>query len=168
MDYSEIHKHVRCCTCDGELKEHPFFVQLKIPVTWKLPTWGNLLDGSRDMGVAYICDGCAGKPFEQLEIKNVIEFIPGNGVVYHAIDWKKRKLIQPVIKVEVNKLHETELVAVINQYTPAVIYKVRPGCVHEIPTICTVWFDIMECTTFQAFDIGWHHAMIVQRFKKEK
>lgn len=76
MEMDQIHRHVKCCACEGELMENPCVVQVPVTITWGFPKWGNFLTGIENQGVAFVCDSCNGPSSRYTDIKNVVEFFP--------------------------------------------------------------------------------------------
>lgn len=84
MQTNEIHKHVKCCACEGELPTNPTWVRLPVQITWRFPQWGNVLEHS--MGVAFLCDSCAAID-DISQVKYAVEFVNDTDVKYHQLQW---------------------------------------------------------------------------------
>lgn len=88
MEISQIHKHCKCCICNGVLPDSPNALQIPVTVTWDSPKWGNFLTGAKDQGVAFVCDTCiSGYKHGITHVVHVVEFGAGNSVTYHPVTW---------------------------------------------------------------------------------
>lgn len=75
MNSEEIHRHVKCCMCEGTLPVNPTMVQLPVTITWAFPQWGNSIKCAHD---------------DRKDLKDVryaVEFMNDNGVKYHRLRW---------------------------------------------------------------------------------
>lgn len=81
---------VCCCICSATTSmKKGAAVQINVTITWDFPKWGNFLTGSKDQGVAIICDPCFKKNIKDWSVlQSVIEF-RNQGVIYHYLEWIK-------------------------------------------------------------------------------
>lgn len=87
MNFDEIHKHCKCCICEGELPEGPILARLPVGITWDFPQWGNILTGEQKQGAAFICEDCSER-YSYPDIKYAIEFTKDDQVIYHKLIWE--------------------------------------------------------------------------------
>lgn len=60
-DFEKQMMEEKCCACDGiigENGENINLVQLRRMATWKYPTSGNILTGTKNLAVAAVCNVC--------------------------------------------------------------------------------------------------------------
>ncbi len=86
MNYEDIHKKCKCCSCEGPLNLGPVLVQLPVKAAWLVPTWGNVITGTAGMACAFVCVDCESQ-IRITDVKYALEFRGDGGVVYHPLQW---------------------------------------------------------------------------------
>ena len=84
MTLEQLKMKGKCCACEKSLASSKTLniIQLHALASWKYPVWGNLITGSSNLAVAFICDECfdSGAPNTRFAIEAETE------IKYHPIE----------------------------------------------------------------------------------